>query len=374
MLWIRKNGLLALWGVFVLVMAGWAIAEPHRPITYIYWNAAQDWWASRAVYNTEGIHGFLYFPSSAFLFGPWTWLPLVIADHLWRVLWAGILAWGVFRLAREMDPEKGYQIGQIALVLAVPALSINVLRSQWELTMFAVILHAAADVMQRRYIRAGLLFAFGVAIKPLALVPGVLFSCLRFRVAPSFLFGLFGVFLLPFLHPDPDFVAGQYIAMLPKLKAAAHPGDTLWFDLVNLLRSVGIDSSYGAMTGARIVAAFLCLGLCRTSFRRFDEKTAIVISLFLAVVYLALFNPRTEEGTYANLALLLGLCGGMERRLRPLNAMRFYPFVLIALLCLHFAPGWLYRPAQFWSKQVVALASLGYIGWLFVGGRSLIKR
>lgn len=329
---------------------------------------------SKPIYGTEGIHGFIYFPSSVFLFGPFSLLPVTVADHVWRLLSAAGLAWGMVRLVRSMEAPDGDRVAQVALALAIPTLSINVLRSQWELTMFAVLLHALADLLQGRNSRSGLLFALAVAIKPLALIPGLLLCCLRIRAMPTFLLGILGVVFLPFLHPAPMFVADQYAAMLPKLLRAANPEDTPWFDLVNLFRAFDFYPSYAAMTSARVVSGLGVLGMGFWALRRFDQKTALFISFYLVIVYLALFNPRTEEGTYANIALLLAVFAGLELRLRGSKIWYFGLVGLIVALCTHFAPGWVYRPSKYWIKQAITLVSLGYVVWLFAGARSLIRR
>lgn len=370
---LKKYWPKALYGLFVVVMVGWAMAESHRPITYIYWNAARDWWASLPVYNTEGIHGFIYFPSSVFLFAPFSWLPLPVADHLWRIIWAVLLAWGMVRAGREMNAPEGERMAYVALALAIPTLSINLLRSQWELAMFVVVLHAAVDLAQEKNKRAGALLAFAVALKPLALVPALLFCAVKRRALPTFLLGMLAVVGLPFLHPSPAFVAEQYGVMIPKLLRAAAPGDTPWFDLVNLLRALHIDPSYQLMTLGRILGACATLGLGFWGVKRLDPKTAVFALLFLACAYLALFNPRTEEGTYANIALLLGLFAGVELRLRPWGLWGYALIGLILALCTHFAPGWLYRPSKYALKQAVTILSLSYIAWMYYRRATLVK-
>ncbi len=372
--WIKKNSPLALWLLFLAVMVGWALAASHRPITYIYWNAARDWWAGKPIYGTEGIHGFIYFPSSVFLFAPFSLLPVTVADHLWRLLSAAGLAFGMFRLVRAMEVPDGDRVAQVALALAIPTLSINVLRSQWELTMFAILLHALADLLQGKDVRSGLLFALAVAVKPLALIPGFFLCCLRLRAMPAFLLGMVGVVFFPFLHPDPAFVADQYAAMIPKLLRAANPEETPWFDLVNLFRAFDFHPSYAAMTEARLAFAAILFGLGLWMVQKRDQKTAFLIGFYLIMAYLALFNPRTEEGTYANIALLLGVFAGLETRIRGSKIWAFFLFCLVAGLCTHFAPSWIYRPSQYWIKQAITTLSLGYIAWLLIGARSLVKR
>lgn len=362
--WWRERGGWALWALFFLVISVLAVAKPLRPITRIYHASAIEWWASQPVY-TGGIHGFLYLPSSAVLFGPFTWLSVPVADHMWRLLGIGLTTWAVLRAVELVRPGEGRRVAQWVLALAIPTLSVNLLRSQWELMMFAVLLHAAVDIGRERWARGGLLLAFAVALKPLALVPALLFAAVRPRLRVWLGIGVAVALIVPFAHPDPAYVAAQYVAMVSKLTTAAQPDSGRWFELTMMLKAFGFSPAYETMTFVRIGAAIATLAAAWIMVRRMAEPRAALMVLWLAALYLVLFNPRTEEGSYANVALLAGVFLFDERG----RAARALPWLLGAValgLGAHFYGDWVYRPTETWLKQLLALGL-----YLYIGGRAV---
>lgn len=356
-------------GVFLAVTAVLAALKPLRPITRIYQASTLDWWAGIPVY-TGGIHGFLYFPSSAFLFGPLALLPLPLLDQVWRLIQAGVLAWAVWRAVRLLLPDDENRLTPRVLALMIPAVSINLLRGQWELIMAAVLLHAAVDVAWGRWGRGGLLLALAVAVKPLALVPALLFAAVRPRLIPPLVLGLAAAVALPFLHPDPAYVWQQYGAMAGKLLTAAEPDSGRWFNMAMLVNTLGLHPSYGAMTAVRAAAALATLAACWVVVRRLDGRGAALAVLWLAFAYLALFNPRTEEGTYANLALMAALAACAEARRTPRGALPVLLGAAALALGTHTYGDWLYRPTETWIKQAVTLALYAYPAWLVLSVRT----
>lgn len=368
--WAPWKGALGAWGVFAIVMAVMAVERPGRPITYIYRNASIDWWSSVPVY-TEGIHGFLYFPSSAVLFGPLAHLPLALCDQVWRLLILVAFTTAVLRAVALMRPDSRLPVAAWVLALVIPTASINLLRGQCEMMMLALLMHATIDLASGHDRRGGALLALTVALKPLALVPALLFFVIRPGVRLPLIVGGLLAFALPFLHPDPGYVAGQYAAMLGKLTTAAAPDRGRWFDLARLLCAMGLSPDYAAMTVVRVTAAGATLSLAVLSARRLNRPTAAFITLMLAVWYLVLFNPRTEEGSYLNVAALLALALFVEHRR---NAQSLLPLLLVGgILGLgaHFYGDWLYRPTQMWLKQAVTLAFYGYILLVIATRRTL---
>ncbi|WP_448206798.1 glycosyltransferase 87 family protein [Azospirillum sp. sgz302134] len=363
---------LALWGLFTLVMAVIAVEKPGRPITHIYRDATRDWWAGVPVY-TDGIHGFLYFPSSAVLYGPMAALPLGLCDQVWRLALVLVFSTAVFRAATLMRSDDGPRTASWVLALAIPTASINVLRGQWELMMLAVVMHAAIDVARGHDRRGGLLLALAVALKPLALVPALLFGAVRPGVRRPLLLGIAAAFAVPFLHPDPGYVAGQYVAMVGKLTTAAAPDSGRWFDLTRLLAEIGLCPSYAAMTALRVVAAAATLGAALIAARRLDPPTAALVTLMLAVFYLVLFNPRTEEGSYLNVAALVALAAFVEHRRHPAGAVPALLFAAVFGLGAHFYGDWIYRPTQMWLKQGLTLLLYAYPALVIATGRSLVE-
>ncbi|WP_448189811.1 glycosyltransferase family 87 protein [Azospirillum sp. sgz301742] len=361
---------LALWGLFAVVIGVLAVVKPGRPITHIYRDAALDWWSGVPVY-TGGIHGFLYFPSSAVLYGPFAALPLGLCDQIWRLLLVAVFSAAIARTAALLRRDAAHWTAAWVLALAIPTASINLLRGQWELMMVSIILHAAIDIARGDERRGGWLLALAVALKPLALVPALLFGAVRPGVRGTLLFGLVAAAAVPFLHPDPAYVAGQYVAMVAKLTTAAAPDSGSWFDLTTLLASAGVRPSYPAMTHLRIAAALATLAVAFTATQRLDRPTATLVTVMLAVFYLVLFNPRTEEGSYLNVAALAALAAFAEHRRQPTGALWVVLGAVVFGLGMHFYGDWIYRPTRPWLKQALTLGLYPYVAWIVVTGRSL---
>lgn len=361
------------WCLFVIAMAVLAVVRPERPITHIYRNAVIDWWSSVPVYG-QGIHGFLYFPSSAVLLGPLAALPLGLGDQIWRLVMVTVFSGAVYRVALLLHPNMGRTLAAWVLVAAIPTASINVLRGQCELMMMSVVLHAAVDLARGRDRRGAMMLALAVALKPLALVPALLFAVVRPGVRRPLGLGVLIAVVAPFLHPDPSYVAGQYVAMFGKLATAAAPDSGRWFDLTRLLAEAGVQPAYATMTVLRLSVALLVVGIAWMAVRRLDHATGMIVTLMLGAWYLVLFNPRTEEGSYLSVAVLTTLAALVEHRRPRAGAVPMLLGLAVAGLGLHFYGGWLYRPTQMWLKQALTLALLGYPLWLVLTRRSLIAQ
>lgn len=349
-----------------------AVAYPLRTITHVYWNATSDWWHSQPVYS-EGIHGFLYLPSAVFLYWPFQQLPTEVADHLWRALSTLLLTFAVLRTARLMNPSKPAWLAGCVLAVSIPTLSINLLRSQWELVMFALLLLAAVDIAQNKERRAGWILALALALKPLTLVPILLFGVLRPRILPSFLMGFALALILPFAHPDPSYVWGQYMAFPGKLFQASQPNYGKWFDLATGLSKLGAPLPEALLTPLRALGAVVTLAGAWLAQKRLDRQSAVFVTLFLALLYLALFNPRTEEGTFGNIAVMAALCAGSERALRGKGKGNGLLLLAVFLLSTHFFGCGFYKSTQQWIKQTVALGLVAYVGHLIASRKALVS-
>jgi hypothetical protein len=368
--WLCDRWPLVLWLVFIAVIAVLAVARPMRPITRIYSASALDWWAGVPVY-TEGIHGFLYLPASALLFTPFALLPLPLADQLWRLAMLAVFSWAVWRAAALVRPDAPARTARIVLALAIPTAAIDVLRNQFELMMFAMMLHAAVDMARGDDRRGGLTLALAVALKPLALVPALLAGAVRPGTRRWLAIGLAVALVAPFIHPDPAYVAGQYGAMVAKLRTAAAPDSGTWFDLTVFLETWGWRPDYDTMTLVRIAAAAVTLGAAVLAARRLDRVSAALATLTLAVCYLLLFNPRVEEGSYVNLAVIAGLLACVEARRRPGTALPVVLGALVFGLGTHFYGDWIYRPTASWLKQALCLTVYAYLGFAVATRRRL---
>jgi alpha-1,2-mannosyltransferase len=226
----------------------------------------------------------------------------------------------------------------------------------------------AADAASRRWWRGAALLCLGFALKPLALVLILLYGALYRPLRIPLAVGVLIVLAVPFLHSDPGYVLAQDRAMFETLLTAAQPGVTRFNDVAMMLHRFGADLPAAAMLTIRIAAAALTLWLALVAARTMPHAEGAITVLALAVTYLVLFNPRTELGSYMNLAALIGLSAvtawvGEQRATA----------VLLALLVLGLGTqaygNWIYRPTDVWLKPLLGLGYFAYLAQRIHGSR-----
>jgi alpha-1,2-mannosyltransferase len=152
-----------------------------------------------------------------------------------------------------------------------------------------------------------------LALKPLALVPMLLFGALYWRLIPRLVVGIAIVIALPFLHWNPAFVAHEYVRCVQTLVWASKGDEPKFSELAAMISQVGIYPPEWLKTLARIVFALIYFSLGATAVRRLSHSEAAWVIGAFSADYLMLFNPRTETCSYvvlgpfvASLALFYG--------------------------------------------------------------------
>jgi hypothetical protein len=110
---------------------------------------------------------------------------------------------------------------------------------------------------------------------------------------------------LPFAHPNPSYVAGEYRTFFDMLRVAGSPVRSDFQDLVALLESFRIHISDSGYTLIRVVFAVITLGLCLLARSRMGCRAGAIYLLSFAAAYFAVANPRTEGLTYCIVAMPL---------------------------------------------------------------------
>jgi hypothetical protein len=108
---------------------------------------------------------------------------------------------------------------------------------------------------------------------------------------------------MPFMTQHPTYVMQQYAAFWSTFTNAAHVGTITqdWTSPFHALRLAGVNIQEYVQTGIRIAAAFATLALCIVAREKHDSARTAVLVFSLAVLYVILFSPRTENNTYAML-------------------------------------------------------------------------
>jgi hypothetical protein len=320
--------------IFIIINAD-VVRNPTKHTTMpTYRLAATQWWLGQDPYTYRAHDGFLYFPQAALIFTPFNELPFYAGEILWRAATFGLFAYALVRLnavflsGRRFPSEKAFFFLSL---LAIPSAFASLRNAQYDLPLAALVVLTAAEIASARWTAAAGCLCFGLALKPLAVVPLLLFSALYWKLIPRLALGLLIVIALPFLHWNPAFVAHEYERCYETLAWASKGDEARYSDLAALLSHFGYDAPALLKIVVRVLFALVYLGLGAMAVRRLSRIEAAWTVGALSADYLMLFNPRTETCSY----VFLG------------------PFV--ASLALFYA----YQSGRTWLSRGLAFAALG---------------
>lgn len=295
------------WAAVMFVVSLIILAGNKVTVTGIYRAAAHAWCSGQDVYiNTGG--GFLYLPSSAVLFVPFAVLPLPLGDILWQLASIGTFAFGVRRIATLSGRTTGVEMFPLITLFALPPALSDARCGQATMIMNGMMMLATVDLFDRRWWRATLWLSLGFAFKPLALVMILLVAALERPMTWRLAVGITLVLLVPFVTQSPQYVLDQHVKCYEMSRAATHLGlESRWSQPFSALALAGFEVPEATQTMIRVGAAVVALGLCWQARRRNDGPRATVELFAISVIYILLFNPRTENCTYEMLGPVLGI-------------------------------------------------------------------
>lgn len=311
---MKSNGIAwALWFIFLAAVLANTYGNDRHSVIGNYRNAALAWLAGEPVYEGTGV-GFIYFPTAAVLFVPLAILPVAIGEAVWRAVSIAMMSWGIWRLSGAVEansntPASADDGGRFLVItwLALPIVWSAARNGQMTLLMASTMMLATADLVKRRWSRASCWLSLGLAAKPLILAMTLLVAALYPRARWRIAAGALAVLLIPFLVATPSYAWRQYLECVISSREAAKLGvEFHWAQLFGLLRVFGADIPAPAQTVARVVAAIATLAACGLAQRVWAPARSAQFLFALASSYVMLFNPRTENNTYALLAPAIG--------------------------------------------------------------------
>lgn len=308
------------WTALFLVTAAIIIAGSNRTVVPSYRLAALNWIAGRGLYDGTGVGGFVYLPQAAILFVPFAMIPQILGEVLWRLFTIGTLAVGLRGFAGLAGEKSRTELFPLMTLVTIPLAWDCARNGQATLIITGLMLLSVVDISRCRWWRATLWLSLGVAVKPLMIVLVLLIMAIDRPMTWRLLLGMGAVALAPFAIQHPAYVLQQYSACLHNTTMAAHVSVAAhgWTSPFTALRLVGLDVPEHVQTAIRMVAAFATLALCIVARRWHDTDRSAIFVFSLAVVYLTLFSPRTENNTYAMLgpaiAVFLALAFLVEKR------------------------------------------------------------
>jgi alpha-1,2-mannosyltransferase len=365
-----------LWGFLAVLLFTIVAVDPMgRSATREYRNASTRWWqGTESLY--KGKNKFLYLPQAAIIYTPFNLLPRRLGEPLWRMACLATLAASLWAAARLIAPKKAQAVFLVTTLLMLPSSLASARNGQVNLPLAGLYLLTAVMLARNRWHPAAILLALALALKPISIVPILLCGVLYPRLLLPLALWLSVMLGSAFLHPDPQFVLGQYEAFFQKLtNSAAKPTGHSWCDFSGMLKTFGLPLSDTVSFLIRTGAAALTLGVCLFAKRIRDPTSQVLTIMLFAVSYLMLFNPRTETNSYIILGVWIGLLGAYEGLVRK-NFKTAALWVIFALILGTENYGWPIFPlTNLWLKALVTLALAVWLSWRVIrtsGGEAVI--
>src|SRR5262245_50464162 len=245
-----------------------------------------------------------YSPLVAAAMAPWTYVPPLIGEVLWRWLQAIAFLFALRAWSRVAVPTISWPV--LAL-LCLPLVAGNVFNGQFNPLVAALLLAGVVALARERYWLASLTIAAAMMIKVYPLSLGLLLCVVEpRRFAPRLVVAIAIGCALPFALQSDDYVARQFTAWKDwvgsddRTEQPLHKG---YHDFQKLLRYWGLPTSLTTYRCLEVaagcaMAAFVIWG--RTNGWGRDQQ--IQASTGLGLVWCTLFGPATESATYMLLA------------------------------------------------------------------------
>ncbi len=273
------------------------IRDPeYRSLAPLYKQAVVDWQARQPLY--VGPSGMNYLPPFVLLYLPFDALGFPIGDCAWRLLAAGLMAWGLWRISLRLAPDRGAErflgVSFLSLLVFVSPLRYG----QANALLAGAMVCAVAMLLERRWWLASAFLVLGVWLKPLGLVLLLLAPLTYPAVALPAGILLLGVMALPFALAPMEYVISQYTAAIANLQACSEVTTNRFANLQGVLRALGGDLGPSGMRSLMVVAALGTAALVWFQARLLAEPRRAVALLALAAAYLMLFNPMNEGNSF----------------------------------------------------------------------------
>ena len=354
------------WLFFMVIMV--FLVGHHRTASITLWEAGQHWLQGQSLYGLDG-RGFIYLPQSAILYAPFSALSFSWSEALWRILSLGIFAAGLFRFIAVFFAEHTSQTVKyffvatgISFLLAFDSAR----NGQIHLLITGLMMFAAVKISQQQWSKVAFLLVLAFFLKPTAIVFLLLtFALFYFETWRYFLIWAMTFLLIPFLTQSWHYVLVQYQQCFQMLMVAANTGSAQeWSQIFNLISQTGWVMPAFLQNTFRIIAAVIILVWAKQIKQREDLKLTAVWLLMLAMNYLMLFNPRTENNDYMMLIPGLSYC-----MISSLLNKEFYRTAFLMLIVLGLAGSYyisnLFAGHYNWGAPLMGVLAIAYLGFWF---------
>lgn len=354
-----------LWIIFLITVCSIiAFTVGIHTNTPFYMLGTLRWIHGVNLYTHTG-QGFIYLPQAAIFFIPFNYLAVhsfLLAEIFWRILTISFYVYGLYRFTNLIG--KNANVAFLICTIVSIFVSFSVFRNgQFSAIIMTFMMLSLVSIAKEKWWQATILLVLGLAIKPtmivLLLLVWVLYPRLWWRIP----LGLLGIFLVPFLLQNPHYVLQQYLNSITMLNEVANVGsvETNWAQIFGLLAEVKIILARNLQDIIRLIFAIITLIGCFWIKQKFSKEKTVIFIYTLAIIYLMLFNPRTENTDYGMLAPALGIFLSQAY----ISRRRFQMVVLVILTigisgCYYFSH--LITPdAGYWFAPLTTILFTGII-------------
>jgi hypothetical protein len=359
---------------YSIMMPGTEAKPRGHTVTTVYWKAARQWWHSEDMYGSkeatlEGLHGFLYFPQAAVLFTPFAFFPETVAEVLWRFVSIATAAWAMWRLCKIFGRDRPHLWFGVGSLLALPSLGMSFQNGQCNVILAAIMAHATVDMIQRRWWTAAILLSLGLALKPHVLVFILLLIVLQPSMRGRLLVSLVGAAAIALLNPDWTYVWQEHFEFVKKMRVASNPPAGTEQDLVTLVHTLGYTLPDKAWLVIRLAGAAAASLLALLATVRFERKASLLYVFTISILYIMIFNPRTEGVTHSMMGFSFALFAMQERTTRR----GVLSWVLVAGCILLGTTHTFQRPTDRWTQPTMELLFAAYVAVQILWNRPVFK-
>lgn len=353
---------LFVWAVYALVLAVIMLFQPDIGLVMkIYRNASSAWWQGEPIYVASSRQGFFYLPQAAMAFTPVLFFPVILGEIIWRVAIVALLAWSVWKMSELFaERQRNWTFLIITVVAVVGSLS-AARYGQTNVPLAAFLALAAVALGQMAWRSSALWLLLAAVGKPIGVVSCLLAgACYPRRMILPLVCGAVLLAAVSFAHPNTRYVADQYRLFSETMEYARQVPKHSFCDVQGLLRTFGWLPPQGMMTVVRALAALAALLLAWLAVRRYEAERGAFLCVLLSVLYLLLFNPRTESNSYVLLAPFLGVFIA-NAALTPDDTRRFLWLAAFAatLTCENW--GALHHWTDLWLKPAATLVFTAFL-------------
>jgi hypothetical protein len=367
------------WIIWVAVLIVLALRPlvSHRGTSFdTYRLAGSHWLHGESIYSHW--MGFVYSPVVAAFFAPFSWMPVIFANILWRLLNSGLLLGGLAAVLKTnlFAGIKRSSFG-ILYILMVPLAVGNIDISQANPLVAGLLLLAIAAVHVERWNSAALCIAIATCFKIYPIAVGLLICLIAPRRFSGRLFIALLLLLIvfPFLFQNWSYVANQYrdwVATRTTDDRRQWPIEKLPLDLWFLIHWVGhlpIPPKIYSLIQLGTAGA-LALFCAVETWRGWAESRVLIGLFSLASIWMTLCGPATESYTYLILvpAILLALVQSFDaHQPASLRGLIFTAFILQLLAATR--ASFLPHLKPFWALSVQPFSAVVFLVytllWLF---------